>query len=131
MTPDLLAEALGLDPLTVRGEVIDPLGEEAATTQAGGLVLVRHRAIAEAAIRVARGLTGMSLPELYARLVHAAFALHRRRPEALDLRDFRYLSKRLERDADSAVAAATAAADAEPDDLQSLVNLFIVLNRNN
>jgi hypothetical protein len=126
MTPSLLAEALNIPASTIRANVINPLAEEAAVTREGDHVLVRHRAVAESAMRVAAKLSTFSVPELYASLVHAAYALYRRRLP-VEIREFRYLSKTLADDHDSAIRAATACVEEEPDDLQTLVNLLIAL----
>jgi hypothetical protein len=129
MTPSLLAEALNIPASTIRANVINPLAEEAAVTREGDYVLVRHRAVAESAMRVAGKLSTFSVPELYASLVHAAYALYRRRLP-VEIRDFRYLSKTLADDHDSAILAATACVEEEPNDLQALVNLLIALSVN-
>lgn len=135
MTPALLAEALHVPAATIRGDVINPLAEEAAGTREGDSVLVRHRAVAESAMRVAPTLPRTSVPELYGSLVRAAYALRRKRVP-VDIGAIRYLSEKLAKDAskelagdvESAIHVATVCVEEEPNDLQTLVNLLIALH---
>lgn len=60
----VLAYHLGCDRPTLRRKVIVPLGEEAAATAAGQYVVIRHRAIAEACIRVGEELFDFDSEEL-------------------------------------------------------------------
>jgi hypothetical protein len=127
LTPDVLAEAIGMSRDEIEEKVIIPLGEEAAVTVDGGYVLVRHRAIAEAAMNIAESFN-LSSPELYSRLTRAAIRTYKKRIYVPNLQDYRYMSKLFPTRPDIAVATAQAAFREEADDLRSLVNYCIALN---
>ncbi|GAA2097899.1 hypothetical protein GCM10009801_68540 [Streptomyces albiaxialis] len=130
MSPLILAETLGIDPALVEQDVVRPLGEEAAATRAGDRLLVRHRAIAESAMRVARNLDGMDLKAMYGNLTRAGIRVAKRPRTGVQAKAFRYLSQSLQSDPQLALASARAAVDEEPDDLRRVVNLFVVLRNN-
>lgn len=130
MTPELLAAALSIDPGTIEQDVIIPLGEEAAAIRVGRLVLVRHRAIAESAMRVAREKLKLDQTNIYARLTRLGIRLAKQPGSGLDPKDFRFMSIKLRDHPELALASARAARDEEPDDLRRVTNLFVVLADN-
>jgi hypothetical protein len=130
MTPELLAAALSIDPGTIEQQVIIPLGEEAAAIRVGRLVLVRHRAIAESALRVAVEKHHLDLTEIYARLTRLGIRLAKQPGSGLDPKDFRFMSMKLGDQPRLALASARAARDEEPDDLRRVTNLFVVYAEN-
>jgi calcineurin-like phosphoesterase family protein len=65
LSPVILSRMLDIEPSDVRKKVMRPLGEEAAATMAGDHLMTRHRAIAEAAVKLAPDLYGYELGEIY------------------------------------------------------------------
>jgi hypothetical protein len=128
LTPGVLGEILEIDAEAVDREVVVPLGQEAAASIDGGFLLVRHRAIAEAAMKIIERSFGWPWPEIYARLVRGGIRAVRH-TYVPDLKQYRYMSQSFMKDRkDVAVAAARAAFQEEPDDLRRFVNLALVLN---
>ncbi|MFF7195870.1 hypothetical protein ACFZAM_19500 [Streptomyces sp. NPDC008079] len=129
MSPRLLAEALNIDVSRVEEEIVIPLGEEAAAARAGDRLLVRHRAVAESALRVARSL-GVDMKDIYARLTRVGIRVATRPGSGLDAKEFRYMSQKLSSSPEYAIGSARAAVEEEPDDLRRVVNLVVVLRHN-
>jgi hypothetical protein len=127
MTEELLAAVLGVPLSEIEERVVIPLGEEAAAVRAGGVLLVRHRAIAESAMRVARDRLNIGVKGIYASLTRTGIRVGKR-SRNLDAKDFRFLSRELKDNPELALASAQAAYDEEPDDLRRITNLFVVLS---
>ncbi len=80
LTREVLAAALGCEPTEVRANVIIPLGEEAAVDSGGehSIVLIRHRAVAEAIVDVLQGHWGTDIDDYFEDLVIAVESLYQR-----------------------------------------------------
>jgi hypothetical protein len=130
MTESLLAAVLSIPLSAIEERVIIPLGEEAAAVRAGRVLLVRHRAIAESAMRVARDGLHIGVKGIYASLTRTGIRVARQSPGTLDPKEFRFMSMKLSGDPESALASAWAACEEEPDDLRRVTNLFVVLSDN-
>jgi hypothetical protein len=128
LTPNILAETLGVPTSHVMSEIVVPLRDEAAVTMAGGAVLTRHRLIAEACLSVAEQVN-VNLAETYARLVQSAIRVGRHH-FIRDYEKYPNLCRSFEnRRPDIAVATARAAVAEEQNDLGYIHNLAHVLRK--
>lgn len=122
MTKRLLAQACLVDETTIDFLVLEPLGAEAAISRHSSDVWVRHEAIAEAALTASRARDPQEIVQALKRLVAAsvrASPLVARQDD--DLYAAAYISRRL-RESTEAIAAADAAAEAQPDRLSYAVS---------
>lgn len=72
LSKPVLAKVLGCKPGKLRGDVLGPLGEEAAAGSCGKFILTRHRAIADAVMELLQRRFHYDPEELYVNLTRAA-----------------------------------------------------------
>jgi hypothetical protein len=92
LSRSVLAVALELDEAHLRKEVLKPLGEEAAAEATGDFILVRHRAIAEAAIAVGEERFDYDVENALCELVSSAIIANENGSSVPHLTEWRYLS---------------------------------------
>lgn len=92
LSRSVLAVALELDEAHLRTEVLKPLGKEAAAEATGDFILVRHRAIAEAAIAVGEERFDYDVENALCDLVSSAIIANENGFSVPHLTDWRYLS---------------------------------------
>lgn len=90
LTDEILSWTLNMTVAELRRTVIAPLGDEAAATTHGNLVVTRHREIAQVAIDILADEKAYSLVELFQDLVLAADRAANEGRFVLKLRDWRY-----------------------------------------
>ncbi len=91
----VLARAIGVDESQVRRRILKPLGEEAAAGSSGQFILIRHRAIAEAAMEIGSNRFEVDPEDILADLVRAAISANEEGAHVPHLSDWRYLSSRM------------------------------------
>ncbi|HEY5709803.1 MAG TPA: SIR2 family protein [Solirubrobacterales bacterium] len=128
LRPEALAAALGIPRSRMYGDVIWPLGEEAALTHAGSHLMVRHRSIAEAAVRLADDW-GQDIAEIYYDILKGTVRTFREGIYIPDLADIVFISRRLRSNPRVALRAAEAPFDEEPEKLNFRTNLCSALRR--
>jgi hypothetical protein len=76
LTRDVLARALNCPTLGfLKAQVLTPLGEEAAVGSGGNVILTRHRAIAECAVKLMANKFDIDFDDIYVEIVAAAHEL--------------------------------------------------------
>jgi len=128
LEPHTLAAALSIEREQVFREVLWPLGEEAAVTQAGQRILVRHRAIAEVAMELAAEW-GEDIGEIYYRTIRGAIEARQAGTYVPDLGSVINLPRELAGQGAVAVRAAEAPVDAEPERMSCRISMASVLRR--
>ncbi|WP_354395774.1 SIR2 family protein [Streptomyces atratus] len=129
MSVRILAEALQAKPAAIEMQVEDTLRKEAALSEHGESLWVRHVSIADAALRISRAQCPGELISVIRKLVRAAVQLS---PAAGalddDLYSVAYLSSRLS-NGEEAVAASEAAVAAAPARLSYQTSLMSALRK--
>ena len=92
-----LATALGCGRAEIKERVLGPLGEEAVVAPTGTYILTRHRAIAEAAIRILDRDFHADTDEILIRLMTAAIELASRQVFVPQLGAWRFLSNHFQK----------------------------------
>ncbi len=90
LTDEILAWTLGVSVADLRRNVIVPLGDEAAATAHGNLVVSRHREIAREAVAILTEEKGYSLADLFQDLLLAADRAANEGCFVIKLREWRY-----------------------------------------
>lgn len=133
LSKPVLAATLGCDEQTLDREVIRPLVMEAMADQGGRYVFTRHRAIAETAMAILREEQWIDDPDgIFPRLAATARRAYKNRSFAVpDIADWTFgIAKTLLPHAPAlAVRVAEAVAEAQPEHLQSTVNLAKTLRK--
>ncbi|MCK0112837.1 hypothetical protein MWU75_11870 [Ornithinimicrobium sp. F0845] len=126
LTPNILANVLGVSGGEVRSSVIMPLSDEAVIASKQDLVWTRHALIAQAVVDIAEEF-GADLPEVYGSITRSAIQVGRREFIA-GYERFTYLCRRFETTNSSiAIATARAAVEEDPHILAYVHNLAHVL----
>ncbi|WAC18115.1 metallophosphoesterase [Luteolibacter sp. SL250] len=125
LSRSVLAAALELDESHLRREVLKPLGEEAAAEATGDFILVRHRAIAEAAIAVGEERFDYDVENALCDLVSSAIMANENGSSVPHLTDWRYLSGKFASEGNSSfgIRLAKAALKNDPNNSYLLVKL--------
>jgi tetratricopeptide (TPR) repeat protein len=120
-----LAVVLQLDEAHLRKEVLKPLGEEAAAEATGDFILVRHRAIAEAAISVGEERFDYDVENALCDLVSSAIIANENGLSVPHLTEWRYLSGKFASEGNSSfgIRLAKAALKNDPNNSYLLVKL--------
>jgi hypothetical protein len=125
LSRSVLAIALDLDEAHLRKEVLKPLGEEAAAEATGDFILVRHRAIAEAAIAVGEERFDYDVENALCDLVSSAIIANENGSSVPHLTEWRYLSGKFASEGNSSfgLRLAKAALKNDPNNSYLLVKL--------
>ena len=125
LSRSVLAVALELDEAHLRKEVLKPLGEEAAAEATGDFILVRHRAIAEAAIAVGEERFDYDVENALCDLVSSAIIANENGSSVPHLTEWRYLSGKFASEGNSSfgIRLAKAALKNDPSNSYLLVKL--------
>jgi hypothetical protein len=128
LRPEALAAALGVPRARVHREVIWPLGEEAAVATSGSSLMVRHRSIADVAVKLAPEW-GEDLADCYYEIIKGTIHAFREDVFIPDLADIVYLPKKLVGEPRLALRAARAPVEEEPERLSYWVSLVTVMRK--
>lgn len=128
LTPMTLAEAIGIPVGDIHREVVWPLGDEAALARSGLGLQVRHREIAVTAMELV-DTWGEDPAEIYYEIIRAAASVRHKGGVVPDLADFVYLSTRMTDMPSTAIRAAQAPVDVEPERLAYCTSLASVLRK--
>jgi predicted phosphodiesterase len=119
LSKPVLARALGIDETKVRRRILGPLGEEAAASAIGQFILIRHRAIAEAAREILSRRFNFDSEDILAELVRAAIIAGLESALVPHLKNWRYLSTRMFEEGNQSLGVRLAAAALSADNRNS------------